>query len=358
LERSEEKPHMTHSLFDTPFMAAPMAGGTSTPALVQAVQSGGGLGFLAAGYKSPAAMAAEIAAARAMGIRFGMNVFVPDMAQLSPTPAARARLEAYRTELEAEAARYGVAVPALRFDDDDAWQDKIDALIADPVEFVSFVFGLPGRSVVKALQKAGTAVISSVTSVAEAIAAAEEGPDALAVQHSSAGGHTAAFLAGDAGGPGSGTRSTSTTAGLVAQVRTAVDLPLIAAGAIMDSSALREVLAAGAAAAQVGTALVRTEESGARQPHKDALGDPRYTGTAMTRAFTGRFARSLVNEFVRDHQDAPEGYPAIHHLTAPIRAAASAAGDSDRLNLWAGTGWRSAKEGSAEDVVRDFLSGL
>src|SRR4029453_13585295 len=176
------------------------------------------------------------------------------------------------------------------------------------------------------------------------------GPDALAVQHSSAGAHTAAFLAHDAGENASGT-----TAGLIAQGRAAVDLPLIAAGAISDGSALPEVLAAGAAAAQVGTALIRTEESGARQPHKDALGDPRFTETARTRAFTGRFARSLVNEFVRDHADAPEGYPAIHHLTAPIRAAASAAGDPDRLNLWAGTGWRSAKEGSAEDVVRGFL---
>ena len=103
-------------------------------------------------------------------------------------------LEAYRAELEPEAARYGVTLPPLRLDDDDAWQDKIDALLADPVEFVSFAFGLPGKPVVQALQKAGTPVISSVTSVDEALAAAEEGPDALAVQHSSAGGHTAAFL--------------------------------------------------------------------------------------------------------------------------------------------------------------------
>ncbi|MEV7605265.1 nitronate monooxygenase [Paenarthrobacter sp. NPDC089322] len=344
------------SLFDTPFIAAPMAGGTSTPALVQAVQAGGGLGFLAAGYKSPESMTAEIVAARAAGIRFGMNVFVPDPVQLSPGPDARARLESYRTELESEAARYGASVPAVRFDDDDAWRDKIDALLADPVEFVSFAFGLPGKSVVQALQKAGTAVISSVTSVAEALAAAEEGPDAIAVQHTSAGGHTAAFL--PAGTGATGAQAAGTTAGLVAQVRGAVDLPLIAAGAIMDSSTLKEVLVAGAAAGQVGTALVRTEESGARQAHKDALGDPRFTETAMTRAFTGRSARSLVNEFVRDHRDAPEGYPAIHHLTAPIRAAASAAGDPERLNLWAGTGWKAARNGSAENVVRDFLSGL
>ncbi|WP_311212846.1 MULTISPECIES: nitronate monooxygenase [unclassified Arthrobacter] len=351
---------MPHPLFNTPFIAAPMAGGTSTPALVRAVHEGGGLGFLAAGYKSPESMSAEIAAARSLGIPFGMNVFVPDPRQLPPGPEAVARLEAYRTELEPEAARYGVTLPPLRLDDDDAWQDKIDALLADPVEFVSFAFGLPGKQVVTALQKAGTTVISSVTSVAEALAAAEEGPDALAVQHTSAGGHTAAFLPGSpaaAETPGAGTPA-RTTVELVAQVRAAVGLPLIAAGAVMDSRGLREVLAAGASAAQIGTALVRTNESGARQPHKDALGDPAFTQTAMTRAFTGRSARSLVNDFVRDHQDAPEGYPAIHHLTAPVRAASSAAGDPQRLNLWAGTGWQRARQGTATDVVREYLNGL
>lgn len=343
---------MSESLFGTPFIAAPMAGGTSTPALVKAVHEGGGLGFIAAGYKTPEAMTAEIAATRALNVPFGMNVFVPDASQLPPTPQAQASLEAYRAALETEAARYGVLIPPLRLNDDDSWQDKIDALLADPVEFVSFAFGLPGKPVVRALQKAGSRVISSVTSVEEALAAAEEGPDAIAVQHSSAGGHAAAFL------PGGREPLARTTAELVAQVRAAVGLPLIAAGAIMDNADLREVLEAGAEAAQVGTALVRTEESGARKPHKDALGDPAFTETAMTRSFTGRWARSLVNDFVRKHRDAPEGYPAIHHLTSPVRAAAAAAGDPHRLNLWAGTGWQRAKDGSAADVVREFLNGL
>ncbi|MCD4853199.1 nitronate monooxygenase [Arthrobacter sp. AK01] len=347
---------MPESLFGTAFIAAPMAGGTSTPALVQAVHEGGGLGFLAAGYKSPEAMVAEITATRALNAPFGMNVFVPDARQLAPSQAEQARLQAYRAELEPDAARYGVGLPPLRLDDDDAWQDKIDVLLANPVEFVSFAFGLPGKPVVAALRKAGTAVICSVTSVREALAAAEEGPDALAVQHRSAGAHSAAFLPG--GKESAGTPAARTTAELVTQVRAAVGLPLIAAGAIMDGPGLRDVLDAGASAAQIGTALVRTHESGARQLHKDALGDPAFTETAMTRAFTGRLARSLVNDFVRDHQDAPEGYPAIHHLTAPVRAASSAAGDPQRLNLWAGTGWRLAREGSAKDVVREYLSGL
>lgn len=344
---------MPQFLFGTPFIAAPMAGGTSTPALVQAVHEAGGLGFLAAGYKSPASMAGEISAARALGVRFGMNVFVPDPEALSPGPGERARLEAYRTELEPEAARYGVTLPPLRLDDDDAWQEKIDVLMTDPVEVVSFAFGLPGRAVIQSLRKAGTLVVTSVTSVQEALAAAEEGPDALVVQHTSAGAHSASFLTAD-----SATPTASTTAELVTQVRSAVGLPLIAAGAIMGSSELRGVLAAGAEAAQIGTALVRTEESGARQTHKDALGDPAFKETTMTRAFTGRPARSLVNEFVQNHPNAPKGYPAIHHLTAPVRAAASAAGDPQRLNLWAGTGWRQARTGSARDVVTDFLNGL
>ncbi|GAA3282464.1 oxidoreductase [Paenarthrobacter aurescens] len=343
---------MPESLFGTPFIAAPMAGGTSTPALVKAVHEGGGLGFIAAGYKNPEAMIAEIAATRELKVPFGMNVFVPDARQLPPDPEAREEIEAYRAELEPEAARYGVTIPPLRLDDDDAWQDKIDALLADPVEFVSFAFGLPGKPVVDALRKAGSRVICSVTGVEEALAAVEQAPDAIAVQHSSAGGHTAAFLPAGRG------PAPRTTAELVAQVRTVVELPLIAAGAITDSASLRDVLAAGAVAAQVGTALVRTEESGARKVHKDALGDPAFTETAMTRAFTGRWARSLVNDFVRDHRDAPEGYPAIHHLTSGVRAAASAAGDPHRLNLWAGTGWQQARTGSASEVVREFLNGL
>jgi nitronate monooxygenase len=117
------------------------------------------------------------------------------------------------------------------------------------------------------------------------------------------------------------------------------------------------VLAAGAAAAQLGTAFLRSDESGARQLHKDALAGPGFTETRLTRAFTGRQARALANSFVLDHADAPEGYPAIHHLTSPIRAAAAAAGDPERLNLWAGTGWRQASDGPVAAIMAGLLAG-
>ncbi|AOT01991.1 nitronate monooxygenase [Arthrobacter sp. U41] len=351
---------MPHALFGTRIIAAPMAGGTSTPAFVKAVHDAGGLGFLAAGYKSVEAMRAEIGSARAAGARFGMNLFVPDPAQLPPSGDVRAQLEEYRGRLRADALRYGVEIPPLRLDDDDHWPGKIEALLADPVELVSFAFGLPGAEVVRGLQRAGSTVLATVTTVGEALEAAGQGVDALVVQHSSAGGHSAAFqprpaVPGAAPDAGDGESRPGTTAELLAQVRSAVGLPLVAAGGVMDRAGLDGVLAAGAQAAQLGTAFLRTDESGARQLHKDALASPRFTQTLLTRAFTGRPARALVNEFVRDHPDAPESYPAVHHLTAPLRAAAAAAGDPERLNLWAGTGWQQARTGSVAEVIAGLL---
>jgi nitronate monooxygenase len=349
---------MSHPLFGTRIIAAPMAGGTSTPAFVRAVHEAGGLGFLAAGYKSVSAMEAEIRSTRESGARFGMNVFVPDPAQLDPAPDVRARLLDYRSRLQADALRYGVQLPAPRLDDDDDWQGKMDALLEDPVELVSFAFGLPGPEVVRSLQRAGSAVLATVTTASEARRAAEQGVDALVVQHASAGGHSAAFEpVPPSGSLPSGSRQPGTTAELLAQVRSAVALPLVAAGGVMDPAGLKAVLAAGAQAAQLGTAFLRAEESGARQLHKDALASPHFTQTRLTRAFTGRPARALVNEFVRDHADAPEAYPAVHHLTAPIRAAAAAAGDAERLNLWAGTGWQQARSGPVARIVAGLLAG-
>ncbi|MCI9871442.1 nitronate monooxygenase [Arthrobacter humicola] len=348
---------MPHDLFGTPVIAAPMAGGTSTAAFVEAVHRAGGLGFLAAGYKSVAAMQAEISTLRESGARFGMNVFVPDPAQLPPSAAMLAELEEYRLQLRTDARRYGVELPQLRLDDDDEWQGKIDALLSDPVELVSFAFGLPGPDVVRALQRAGSAVLATVTTAAEAVQAAGQGVDALVVQHTSAGGHSAAFLPAPEPRPAYAARPGGTTAQLLAGVRSAVDLPLVAAGGIMDAAGLDAVLRAGAVAAQLGTAFLRTDQSGAKQLHKDALADPHFIRTRLTRAFTGRQARALENEFVRDHAEAPEAYPAVHHLTAPIRAAATAAGDAERLNLWAGTGWQKAHAGPVAAVVHGLLAG-
>ncbi len=118
------------------------------------------------------------------------------------------------------------------------------------------------------------------------------------------------------------------------------------AGGVDGPSRVRQLLAAGAEAVAVGTLLLRTDESGASATHRAALADPRFTRTVITHAFTGRPARGLHNGFIERHEKrAPYGYPALHHLTRGLRAAAAAEGDADRVHLWAGTGFRSAPTG-------------
>jgi nitronate monooxygenase len=110
-------------------------------------------------------------------------------------------------------------------------------------------------------------------------------------------------------------------------------------------------MSAGAAAVQIGTALLCTPEAGTSAPYRAALLDHRYPDTVITRAFSGRWARGLANRFAVEHPDAPGGYPQVHHLTRPLRAAATQTGDPDVPNLWAGTGWRAISAEPAATIV-------
>ncbi len=326
-----------------PVVVAPMAGGPSTPGLVIAAADAGALAFLAAGYKTAAALRAEMDAVRAgTGAPFGVNVFVPG------APADRAALARYLAELEPEAAALGVRPGTAGWDDDD-WDAKLAALLAGPPAVVSFTFGCPGEDVIAALRAAGSQVWVTVTAPGEAAVAAARGADGLCVQGPEAGAHRGTFSA-------SASPPAVPLHQLLRDVAAVTTLPLIAAGAIMGHADVRATMAAGAAAAQCGTAFLRCPESGAQSLHKAALADPVFTATAVTRAFTGRPARGLVNRFMLDHPDAPAAYPEVHFATRPIRAAAAAAGDTGRMSLWAGEGYRAATERPAAEIV-DLLSG-
>ena len=311
-----------------PVLAAPMAGGPSTPAFVTAAARAGGLGFLAAGYKTPQALADQIAAVRSQRLPFGVNLFAPNPVPVDPDAFRR-----YADSIRVEAERYGLDLAGDGpIEDDDHWSDKLDLLLADPVPVASFTFGVPDPAVIAALRRAGTVVIQTVTSAGEAAIAAEARPDVLAVQGFAAGGHSGTLTPHRLPAP-------VPTADLVAAVRNAVALPLVAAGGLATSDDIAAALLAGAEAAMVGTVLLLADESGASAPYRAALADPARNRTIVTRAFTGRPARALRNGFI-DRYDAlaPAGYPALHHLTSPLRRAATAAGDPDRINLWAGTG--------------------
>lgn len=331
-----------------PVLAAPMAGGPSGPSLVTAVAEAGAIGFLAAGYKSPEALADEIATVRSGGVPFGVNVFVPNR-----VPVAVEEFRSYAELIQPEASVYGLDLLALDpVEDDDHWVDKISMLIDDPVPLVSFTFAVPARHVVQALQQAGTAVMQTVTSPEEARHAVEAGADMLAVQSSAAGAHSGTFT------PSEIPRGLP-IGELISAVRQIVDVPIVAAGGLSTSSDVAEVVSTGAMAAMVGTALLRTPESGASEAYKDALSDPTRGETVLTRAFTGRPARAIQNRFVQLYDSrAPSGYPAVHHLTSPIRKAAAAAGDAERVNLWAGTGYHLAVAEPAAEVIARLTASL
>jgi nitronate monooxygenase len=326
-----------------PIVQAPLAGGPSTPELAIAVCEAGGLGFLAAGYKTAQAVGEEIAAVRAATARpFGVNVFVPTPLGESTDPA---QLRAYLEELRPEADRQGAPVGEPRHDDDD-WESKLRLLVEERVAVVSFTFGCPDRGVVERLHQSGSAVWVTCTSVPESHQAQRAGADALVVQGTEAGGHRAAFVDDEnAGGLG--------LLALLRMVAAAVPLPLIATGGIADGAAVAAVLCTGARAAQIGTALMLAPEAGTTDAQRRLLPEP--IPTRLTRAFTGRTARGMVNRFLLEHSaTAPVAYPEINHATSPLRAAARRGGDADAFNLWAGQAHELARAMPAAEIVREM----
>ncbi|EWT05271.1 2-nitropropane dioxygenase [Intrasporangium chromatireducens Q5-1] len=351
---------MVVSELHVPIVGAPMAGGPSTPELAAVVSDAGGLGFIAAGMLDAPALHEQIAEVWARTERpFGVNLFVPATANTyaaQPRPlegAERAHaVSAYRDRLVRDAARLGVEPGEGRPDDTDDWERKIDLVTRERVPVVSFTFGLPSAGVVHELQRSGTEVLVTVTDVDEARAAADHDVDGLCVQGPAAGGHRGTL--DEAKGP-----STDDLVDLVSSVRAAVDLPIVAAGGVSSPQGVAQLRAAGAAAIQVGTLLLLTPEAGTHLVHRRALSDPSFTETAVTRVFSGRLARSLVNDFVRAHDGtAPAAYPEVNHVAGPLRRASAAAEDPQWFALWAGTRWRDARPVPAAVVVRDLAASL
>jgi nitronate monooxygenase len=323
-----------------PIVLAPLAGGASTPRLTAAVSSAGGLGFAAAGYLTASALAERLAQTRSLTTApIGVNVFVPGH------PAVPGVVEAYAATLAGEAHGAGVDLGVPRFDDDD-WEAKLELLIAAPPPVVSFTFGCPDRAVIGGLHRAGSEVWVTVTTPAEARHATGLGADALILQGMEAGGHRASFRDDPADlSDGLGLLS------LLQLVTADLDVPLVAAGGIGTGAGIAAVLAAGASAAQLGTAFMRCPEAGTAEVDRQALAG---TGpTAMTRAFTGRLARGIRNRFLDLHTaDAPAAYPEVHYLTAPLRARGRATGDPGLINLWAGQTYQLGREIPAGQLVR------
>jgi len=335
-------PFMERFKLSIPIIQAPMLGATDAR-IVSVVSTTGAMGTLAAGALTPLAIKDEIAKLKEQGKPFGANLLV--VPKIDPNPEtveiAVQRLAKWRRE-------FGLPEEFRpnRWSED--FRAQLDALIEAAPPAVSFTFDLVSREDIAAFQKRGTYVMGTATDVREARAWVDAGADAIIAQGYEAGGHHGAFLS-------DGNDQAIGTFALVPAIRKAVDLPVIAAGGIMDGAGIAAALLLGADAVQMGTAFLLTPEATISQPWRNALKNAPDDATRLTRVYSGRYARGIENRFMREfrasEKDVP-AYPVQNAITGELRAASARAGSADALSLWAGQGVNAIREIPAADLVR------
>ena len=328
-----------------PIIQAPMAGGATTVGLVAAVCEAGALGFIGAAYLTPPQIIEVSRELRARTSRpFGINLFAPLPAPDEPRDPGPAleRLAPFHAEL-------GLPPPTVPALAGNPFSDQLAAALESGASVFSFTFGILPASAIEAIKARGMFLIGTATTVEEARQLEAAGVDAVVAQGSEAGAHRGTFAADFAA-------AMVGTMALVPQVADAITAPVIASGGIMDGRGIAAALALGASAAQMGTAFLTCDEAGVPEAHKEAILKAREHETRLTRAFSGRPARGIVNRFMTevDRADAPEAilpYPLQNALTRPVRNAAAKQGRGEYLSLWAGQGVRLARRQAAADLI-------
>ena len=325
-----------------PIIQAPMAGGGDTPALVAAVSEAGGCGSIGAAYLAPEQIAAACAAVRAKTRRpFGINLFAPQ----PPPPDVEASSAVSR--VAPFFAQLGLAAPMAPLLPVSGFDAQLAAVVDGGASVVSFTMGMPPAAAVAAIQAKGLVLAGTATTVDEAVALERAGVDVIVAQGSEAGGHRGTFDNAKADSSLIGTLA------LVPQIVDAVRVPVVASGGIMDGRGIAAALALGAGAAQLGTAFLTCDEAGVPDAYKHAILDAHEDETRVTRAFSGRAARGIVNRFMREIDAAGDvlPFPLQNSLTRPLRTAAATQGRAEILSLWAGQGVRMARRQTAADLV-------
>jgi nitronate monooxygenase len=330
-----------------PIIQAPMAGGGDTPDLVAAVCNAGGMGFIGAAYSSPEQIIELGRAVRQKTARpFGINLFAPLPEPIPPLnlQAALQRVAPFYSELALPAP----SAPALPTN---AFPQQLAAAVETEASAFSFTFGILPAESMAAIKARGLFLLGTATTIKEAIALERAGVNAIIAQGYEAGGHRGTFL-GDFQSGMIGTIS------LVPQIVDAVRVPVIASGGIMDGRGIAAALALGASGVQLGTAFLTCEEAGVPEAYKEAILHAAEDETRVTRAFSGRPARGIVNRFMTEVEsdgsaDSILPFPLQNALTRPLRSAAAKQNRSEFLSLWAGQGVRLARrQGAAELVAR------
>ena len=332
--------------FRHPILQAPMAGGGDTPDLVAAVGEAGAFGSIGAAYMAPSQILETARAVRARTDRpFGINLFAPLPAP-DPRDADRvlARIAVYYEEL-------GLPAPSLPQSAMHSFDEQLAAVLESGAAAFSFTFGIPPAAAIAAAKARDLVVIGTATTVEEAIGLEKAGVDAVVTQGSEAGAHRGTFAVPfEVGLVG--------TIALVPQVVDAVTVPVIASGGIMDGRGIAAARALGASAVQMGTAFLTCDEAGIPPAYKQAILDAHEDETRVTRAFSGRAARGIVNRFMNEVEEAAAilPFPLQNALTRPLRTKATSLGRTEFLSLWAGQGLRLARRLPARELVARLVA--
>ena len=323
-----------------PIIQAPMAGVT-TPEFVAAAAEAGVLGSIGAGYLSGEATREFIREVKKLTDKpFAVNLFVPEQTEMDQEQLRQAYLALQPVGNKLGMPFWKAPLSEPTFD------EQIDVVIGEEVAVCSFTFGLPDETVVRKLKERTIFLIGTATSVEEAKAAEEAGMDAVVAQGKEAGGHRGSFL-GDQLIP---------LDELLPAIVQAVGIPVIAAGGIANREDMQHQLLRGAAAVQIGTALLATEESGAHPLYKQAVIDANENTTVITKAFSGKSARGIRNEFIEMMEDGPIApYPYQNDLTKKIRSEAAAQGRSEFMSLWAGESVEETVVGTVKEIIEKFI---
>ncbi len=336
---------------ELPIIQAPMAG-VQGSALAVAVSNAGGLGSLPCAALSVDAIREELAVIREQTDRpFNVNFFC----HTPPSPSAKAEA-AWRAALAPYYREHGVDADRIP---DGPGRAPFSAEAADVLEefkpaVVSFHFGLPTADLLARARALGSKILSSATTVDEALWLEARGVDAIIAQGVEAGGHRGIFLSEDL--------STQVgTFALLPQIVRAVKVPVIAAGGIADAQGIAAAMALGAAGVQIGTAYMLCPEATTNAVHRAALKSDAARHTALTNLFTGRPARGIVNRIMKELgpiSTSPPAFPLAVAALAPLRAKAESQGSGDFSPLWSGQNASGCKEVPAAELTRELAAGL
>lgn len=331
-----------------PIIQAGMAGGATTPELIANVSNAGGLGTLGAAYMKPEDIKQAIHDIRKLTTKpFSVNLFCVENSD-EPNDEEK---NVVKKELLRIGRDLGVKESDIQFNAADYFDEQFQVLIDEKVPVISTAFGLLPEDKANQAKENGIIITSMITTVEEAVLAETSGVDIIIAQGSDAGGHRSTFdLTRHKNGADIGTFS------LVPQVADNVEIPVVAAGGVNDGRSLAAALSLGANGVQIGTRFLSSEEAGIHKVYKGRLFESREDDTVITKVFSGRPARGILNKFIEEFSKDPLAYPYQNSATKSIRGAAAKNNNGEYMSLWAGQNLRPiVKEQPAAEIVEEII---